>query len=140
MIGQCETEIIELHRFFERWFNGELEDSPEAFSRLSDVLSERFQMVSPGGETLERREVLAGVRRQHGSHRAAAEPYRIEIRAVDGRFRGPGVALVTYQEWQWVDGEVRARASSALFRERKDTPEGVEWLHLHETWLPGEGG
>ena len=136
MIHHCEDEIVELHDFFERWFNGDLEDSPETFARLSDVLSERFQMISPGGDKLERRQVLEGVRRQHGSHRAAPHPFRIEIRNLEHRYRDAGVVLMTYEEWQEVDGTVRGRTSSALFREREDTPFGVEWLHLHETWIP----
>ena len=137
MIDRCENEILELHRFFERWFNGDLEDSPEAFSRLSDVLSERFLMVTPAGQRLERRQVLAGVQGRHGVHRDDGSPFRIEIREVEGRYRDSSVALVTYEEWQTVDGEIRGRASSALFREREETPCGVEWLHLHETW-PGD--
>ena len=136
MIHRCEDEIVDLHRFFERWFNGELDDSPEAFARLSDVLSERFQMITPGGERLERRQVLEGVRAKHGSHRGAPRPYKIRIDNVESRYRDAGAALITYEEWQEVDGTVRGRTSSALFREREDTPFGVEWLHLHETWIP----
>lgn len=136
MIHRCEDEVVELHRFFERWFRGEVEDSPEVFARLSDVLSERFQMITPGGERVERRQVLTGVRRKHAAHRNDRQPYRIRIENLDGRYRDAGVALVTYEEWQEVEGESRGRASSALFREREGTPCGVEWLHLHETWLP----
>jgi len=137
MIHRCEDEILELHRFFEQWFRGELDDSPETFARLSDVLSERFQMTTPGGERLERRQLLEGVRRRHGSHRGPGRSYRIRIENIEGRYRDAAVALMTYEEWQEVDGRTRGRISSALFRERKDTPCGVEWLHLHETWLPG---
>ena len=139
MIHRCEAEILELHRFFEGWFRGELDDSPETFARLSDVLSERFQMISPGGERLERRQVLEGVRRQHGSHHGPEHSYRIRIENVEGRYRDAAVALMTYEEWQEVDGRLRGRISSALFREREGTPCGVEWLQLHETWLPETG-
>lgn len=137
MIHRCEDEILELHRFFERWYRGELDDSPETFARLSDVLSERFRMITPGGERLERRQVLEGVRRRHGSHRGPGRSYRIRIDQVEGRYRDAAVALMGYEEWQEIDGRTRGRLSSALFREREGTPCGVEWLHLHETWLPG---
>jgi hypothetical protein len=137
MIHRCEDEILELHRFFERWFRGEIEDSPETFARLSEVLSERFRMITPGGERVERRQLLEGVRQRHGSHGGPGRSYRIRIDNVEGRYRDAAVALMTYEEWQEVDGQTRGRLSSALFREREDTPCGVEWLHLHETWLPG---
>jgi hypothetical protein len=34
-----------------------------------------------------------------------------------------------------MEGESRGRLSTALFRERDDTPNGVEWLHVHEVWI-----
>lgn len=137
MFERCEAEVLELHRFFEEWFGGELDDSPESFSRLSDVLSERFLMISPSGERHDRRSVLSGVRERHGSHRAPGRSFRIRIENLEGRHRADGLYLVIYEEWQEIDGVTRGRASSALFHERDDTPHGVEWLHLHETWLSG---
>ena len=44
--------------------------------------------------------------------------------------------LLRYQEWQERDGRSTGRLSSAVFRDRHDAPNAVEWLHLHETWLP----
>jgi hypothetical protein len=46
------------------------------------------------------------------------------------------LCLVTYEEWQHLSGTASGRISSAWFRARSDTPHGVEWLHVHETWLP----
>lgn len=131
---QCEDEILELHRFFERWFTGraDLED----ISRLSGVLSERFLMVTPTGDILDRRSLVAALYNRHGSY-AQPHGFRIEVREVRERFRTGGHCMVTYEEHQEVDGETRTRVSSALFRERSDAPHGVEWVHLHETWLEG---
>ena len=53
-----------------------------------------------------------------------------EVRAVVG-----DVAVVSYEEWQEIAGQPRGRISSGVFRVRAGTPNGVEWLHLHETWL-----
>ncbi len=132
-VEQCEEEILELHRFFERWFTGRAD--VEDVSRLSGVLSERFLMVTPSGQTLDRRQLVAALHRRHGSHPLPGHSYRIEVQNVRERFRTGGHCMVTYEEHQEVDGEVRARISSALFRERSDAPHGVEWVHLHETWL-----
>jgi hypothetical protein len=43
--------------------------------------------------------------------------------------------LATYEEWQVIEGETRGRLSTALFRNREGTPNGIEWVHLHETWM-----
>lgn len=134
-VEQCEDEILELHRFFERWFTGRAD--VEDVSRVSGVLSERFWMVTPSGETLDRRQLVAALHRRHRSHPPPDHSYRIEVKNVRERFRTGGHCMVTYEEHQEVDGEVRSRISSALFRERSDAPHGVEWVHLHETWLGG---
>lgn len=132
-VEQCEDEVLGLHRFFERWFSGRCD--PEEIGRLSGVLSERFLMVTTAGETFDRRSLVASLYQRHGSQPPPAGAYAIEIRNLKERFRAGGHCLVTYEEWQQVDGESRGRLSSALFRERSDAPHGVEWVHLHETWL-----
>lgn len=138
MIERCEAEVLDLHRFFERWFRGEVDS--EGLSRLGDVLSERFLMISPTGERIERRPLLAALRERHGSHRGPGHSYRIEIRNLEGRHRDGPVALLCYEEWQTIDEKPpQGRISTALLREREGTPHGVEWLHLQETWLPGGG-
>ncbi len=43
--------------------------------------------------------------------------------------------LVTYEEGQRIDGDWDWRVSSGLFRRAADAPNGVEWVHLHETRL-----
>lgn len=48
------------------------------------------------------------------------------------------IALVTYEESQSRDGDKRVLFSSALFRDKEGTPNGLEWLHVHETWLSQE--
>ena len=45
------------------------------------------------------------------------------------------LALATYVEWQEVEGQTNSRLSTALFRGKVGTPNNVEWLHVHETWL-----
>lgn len=140
MIDRCEQEIIDLHRFFERWLAGEQEASPEALARLADVLSERFLLISPEGERRERRAVIEEVRRGHGSRQRAGRRFRIRIEGIEGRLREGGLCLMSYEEWHELDGAAHGRLSSALFRERPDAPNGVEWLHLHETWLPETTG
>jgi hypothetical protein len=45
------------------------------------------------------------------------------------------IGLTTYQEWQETAEGRTVRLSTALFREKVGTPNGLEWLHVHETWL-----
>lgn len=132
---RCEDEVLGLHRFFERWYRGELEASGEDFARVSDVLTEDFRMVEPGGGVVARGELLTGLRSNHGTKPAG---FRIRIENVFYRTLGRGLAAVTYEEWHEAGTRVKGRVSTAIFRDQANTPNGVEWVHVHETWLPGQ--
>ncbi|ORU92541.1 MAG: hypothetical protein A6F71_08685 [Cycloclasticus sp. symbiont of Poecilosclerida sp. M] len=47
--------------------------------------------------------------------------------------------LVTYEEWQRnavaSTPPNNARIATVLFEKKKDK---LDWLHIHETWMPGE--
>ncbi len=52
----------------------------------------------------------------------------------------PQIVLATYEEWQ--KGALNSkppnngRVSSAVFLKDRSRPNGLMWLHVHETWLP----
>ncbi len=135
---QCRSEVAELHTFFEQWFNGAIERNNEQFDRFGSVMAPEFHIVSPDGRVLERKAILEAVEQAHGSAREA--PMRIWIQKHVHRFTVGEIALVTYEEWQERDGETRSRISSALLRINADCVNGVEWLHVHETWLQRDDG
>jgi hypothetical protein len=121
-----------MHEAIERWF---VTGDDDAFDRLAGVLAPEFVIVVPGGSAVDRDALLAGLADAGGS-RADDDPvFGIEIRHVEPRLTGDGYCLVTYEEWQSGDGDETGRVSSALFRPADGAPEGVEWVHLHETWL-----
>lgn len=129
----CRREVVELHDFFEAWFTGALPDDAAAFERFAGVMAPGFAIVSPEGRLAERAQILDAVRSGHGS---APEGLRITVENAAGRALGDGLQLVTYEEWHARDGDRKGRLSSAVLRARDGLPNGVEWLHVHETWLP----
>ncbi len=135
MESRCRREAIELHRFFQAWMRGDLESTAESFARFDSVCAEDFVFITPGGQLLDRAAIVGGVRDSHGSWRDD-ERARIWIENVRLHRTEGELALATYEEWQEVRGEVRGRLSSVLFRAREGTPNNLEWLHVHETWLP----
>ncbi len=131
MRQRCEREVVELHRFFEGWFCGRTDD----FSRAEAVLAAEFVLISPRGQLRTREELLGDLSGAKACRQGTSFEIRIgecEVRTVEF-----GLALVTYKEWQRLDGREAGRLSTALFRVDADAPCGVHWLHLHETWLPG---
>lgn len=131
--ARCEDEVVDLHRFFQAWYRGEIDPDGGGFSRLSDVLAEGFHMVSPDGEVIGRGEILSALRAAHGSKVAD-----FVIRTDECRFRSGSrrLGVVTYEEWQEEGGTRRGRIATAVLQDRADAPNGVEWVHVHQTWLP----
>jgi len=134
MEERCRREVVELHDFFQSWFEGRPDPTDASFERFAGVMAEGFRIVSPGGGCMARDEILDLVRDAHGSHRGKG--FRLWIERYEGRLIDEGLLLATYEEWQETNGRRRGRLSSALLRSRPGLPNDVEWLHVHETWLP----
>ena len=104
------------------------------------MLADGFALISPRGVMTERRPLLRELEAAYGIHGADEVPFNIEVRNFRHRYTQGTLCLVTYEEWQQLAGAATGRLSSAWFRARSDTPHGVEWLHVHETWLPDSRG
>lgn len=136
MEDHCRQQVVELHRFFQDWFNAELPPSDEAFARFDRALAEDFQIIGPEGHLVSRERVLGAVRDGHGGRREGG--FAIEVKNIVSRTVGEGMVLVTYEEHQTHDGTHRGWLSSALFRADESRPGGVAWVHVHETYLPDD--
>ncbi len=130
------AEVEALHAFFEAWFLGRIGDDDASFARLGRSLAEDFTMITPDGAAVDRALVLDQLRTMHGVHAGGSPPFRIEIREARARPLGAHACLVTYEEWQTIEGVGNRRASTALLARRANARDGLSWLHVHETWLP----
>ena len=135
MAQNCEKEVLELHQFFQEWFNGTLENTEAAFERFDSVMADDFEIINPEGQKSSRAGIIARLQAAHGFQANATPPMRIWIENLHSRPLPGGDQLVTYEEWQETGGITRGRLSSALFSSSADTPNGVQWHHVHETWL-----
>jgi hypothetical protein len=131
LVERCAEEVESLHAFFELWFVGDLPETEATLERFSGVLAEEFRMIQPSGLTRSRDGITTDVFDAHGVH----DEVTVETSPFEPRYAGDGSCLGTYEEWQSVGGERTGRVASVLFRRAPDTPNGVEWVHLHETWL-----
>lgn len=133
----CEQEIIGLHRFFEAWFRGGFSDRDRGFQRFAGVMDPGFVMVSPRGTSTPLDALSAGLRGAFGTWGAEES---IEVSDVTLRHAHADLVLLTYVETQRTPDKETARTSTVLMRQREATPNGVGWLHVHETWMPGKAG
>jgi hypothetical protein len=132
MKKEITTEIVDLHQFFQDWFNGDLGASTENFSRLGIALAPNFKMITPQGNLVERAPLVDSLNSAHNSRTGM----RIWIKNVVLQHQLGETIIATYEEWQEIKSQVSARLSSATFKFDSDAPNGVAWVHLHETWLP----
>ena len=131
MITRVENEIIELHQFFLDWYNNKLSPSDENFTRVSDVLAPDFTIIFPSGENVFCQPLLDRLRNANNIH----ANMRIWIRNIKVRFHIGNLILATYEEWQEIDGLITSRLSSVVFQDNETKPNGLQWLHVHETWI-----
>lgn len=131
MFEQCQREIGELHDFFEGWFTGALANTDEQFARFADVMAEGFAIISPSGALTERPALLSGLCAAYGRQPGV----RIWTQNHQLRHHIGDLALLTYEEWQTTAAGTTGRLSTVLFQAQTEAPNGVAWLHVHETWL-----
>jgi hypothetical protein len=126
------AEITELHAFFQGWLDGTLPDTDAAFARVVNTTDPAFVLIGPSGEITNRAALLDQIRAGHASRpgwRMWIE--RAELRCCSGDLR-----VATYEEWHQTGEATTARICTAVLRAAPGTPNGLAWLHVHETWLP----
>lgn len=119
-----DTEVRELHSFFERWFAG---TADRAESARLDVLDDTFHMIDPDGRLQSVGDVRSAIENAYGRRSVLIEIRNVQVH--------PSAPVGTYEEWQTTDGELTGRLSSAVMKGDPLSPNGLRWMHLHETWL-----
>ena len=131
MITRVENEIIQLHQFFQDWYNNELARTEANFARCAEVLAPDFSIIFPGGEIVYQQPLLESLHKAHNSR----DGMRIWIKNVQMRHQIGDLILATYEEWQEIEGKITARLSSVFLQKAPSKPNGLLWLHVHETWI-----
>ncbi len=128
---RAEREIKELHVFFEDWFAAHVPDGDEHFDRAASAMDEAFMLISPRGLVDDRSSILQSIRAGHGKR----PDMKLWTDDISCRWESDGACLMQYREHQTTAGETTVRLSSAMFVEADGPPNGLRWLHVHETWL-----
>ncbi|UCI10584.1 hypothetical protein [Mesorhizobium sp. B1-1-8] len=131
LFSKASAEIVDLHRFLVDWFVAGRAAKAE-FSRFEAAMGEGFAMVAPDGKVLDRDTVLDHIR---SSRASCDEGFAVWIEDIRLGWHNMDTIVVFYVEAQLRDGQRSRRRSSAVFTTSSSAPNGVEWRHLHETWL-----
>ncbi|QDV06394.1 hypothetical protein Poly30_19030 [Planctomycetes bacterium Poly30] len=125
---KTKAEIARLHRFFVDWFNGTAPATDEAFMALEKALAPGFQMITPRGDVLDRKQLIDRLRRAHGQREVSIETKPLTVKILDGVR-----VLATYEEHSTEAGATRVIVSTVLFERDPNAPGGLSWVHVHET-------
>lgn len=131
MQAQCANEIQELHRFIESWLLGSVEQTQEQFARFEGAMAEDFVIIHPNGNAQTKAAICTSF---WGAYGVQKLPFTVHVKNIQYRVVSEPYCLLTYEEWQTGERET-ARLSTILFRQVPEQ-DRVEWVHLHETWLP----
>lgn len=128
---QCADEIQALHRFIESWLLGSVEETRAQFTRFEDAMAEDFVIIHPDGNAEPKAAITNSFWKAYGFQKL---PFAVRVENIQCRVVSEPYCLLTYEEWQTGERET-ARLSTVLFRQVPNQ-DRVEWVHLHETWLP----
>jgi len=122
----CHAEVARLHDFFQDWFRGTLE--ADAFAQCENALATGFTIVTPGGQLIERRQIVDAIRRHRGG-----EPAEFRITTVPRSCQQVrGLHISTYEEQQHGGARSTVRLSTAVLGEVEGA---LRWHSVHETWI-----
>jgi hypothetical protein len=127
-----EREIRELHAFFQAWYQGTIDDTDSSFARLENVLAPEFTLITADGYTMPRERLLPLLRGEHANR----PEIEIQVDHIQLRLVSREIVLITYQEHGTTANGTRSTLITAILRRNPNTPNGLEWVHIHEVSLP----
>ncbi|MGY5778350.1 hypothetical protein [Rhizobium hainanense] len=131
LFQKASAEVLDFHRFFEAWYDATTADNTD-FGRCERTFGQAFHMIPPTGRLFDRAQTIELIRTNRASFHG---DFSIEISDIRASFETEDTIVLTYVEAQMRAGKYSRRQASALFTTSSSAPNGVEWQHLHETWL-----
>ncbi len=125
------TEIEDLHKFFVGWFTGTFDINSFESGFLSRFDPD-FLLIPPAGIILALDVLSTSIKNTYDTN----PDFRIAIRNVKIRRVLENEIIATYEEWQRnalaSTPPNNGRVATVVFKKT----EPLQWLHVHETWVP----
>lgn len=130
--GSAKREVIEFNLFLEMWLCGHIPDSDQNYERVVEVIDNGATMIYPWGRQSSLKESLDLVRQKHGL--MSGKNFMTWIDNIEEKKLADGVYLVTWESWEKLNGgEHKGYYATAILLSKEKTPNGVQWLRVHET-------
>lgn len=130
--GSAKREVIEFNLFLEMWLCGHIPESDQNYQRVVEVIDNGATMIYPWGRQSSLKESLDLVRQKHGL--MSGKNFMTWIDNIEEKKLAEGVYLVTWESWEKFNGgEHKGYYATAILLSKEKTPNGVQWLRVHET-------
>lgn len=129
MKTKVKKEVVNLHRFFQDWFSGKVENSQKLFnSNVRDHFDAAFEFVTKSGAHFNKTKTVAMLKNAYGYD----PKFKIKVSLKSLRKVEKYTYLVVFEERQIDEGKKNRRLSVAvIWHDRKrGTP---KWLHCQES-------
>jgi len=129
-VNAWQNEITELHDYFAAYLGGDIAEGN--ITPMTGALADEFSIVDPGGSIADKASVVAAIQGQHGKHPG------LKMWITDFALLAESTEHVVarYIEHQDTPGGGNKRLSTVVFARNDERPNGLQWLTIHETWLP----
>jgi len=127
-MADWETEIRELHEFFEAYFLG---TSGKELDRVEAALGSDFTMCGPSGDESDRKATIKALKDGF----AHTLSLRIEIADPELLFDDAHQLIAAYTEIHHLADRSNYRRSTVIFGHDPDAPNGLRWIRVHESWI-----
>jgi len=122
-----QSEIDELHAFFQAYFLGQT----DSLDRADAALADDFVIVSPDGRESDRAATMAALLAGHGH----TESLVISTTSHELISESGDLVVASYVESHALSTRSTHRKSTVVFVVDDARPNGLAWLRVHETWI-----
>ncbi|BBN20033.1 sucrose-6-phosphatase [Marchantia polymorpha subsp. ruderalis] len=131
--GSATREIVDVNTALVMWVNGDIPNTDAAHNRILGVMAEDGTMVYPWGEERLLRKSVVSYKSKHGLKKDSK--VQVWMDCIKEQKLADNIILVSWQSWQQsTSGENRkGNFATAILRTKMGTPNGLEWVRVHET-------
>ena len=79
LVDDCVAEVTGMHQFFEGWFKGSIERTPENYARSTSAIMDEFSQITPDGNYWERQELFPKLEESYGMYSKSDPSFRLWI-------------------------------------------------------------
>ncbi|KAJ4720516.1 Sucrose-phosphatase [Melia azedarach] len=130
-------QVVKFYLFYERWRRAEVEMSEHHIESLRLLFYALGITVHPSGIERSMRQCIDLIEKMYGDKQG--KKYQVWVDRVSSAQIGSDAWLVKFDKWESSGDEWQCCLTTVLMSSQATAPDGLKWMHMHQTWLEGSG-